>query len=328
MSEPFSFTALQIFAELAATGSFSETARRLGLSQSAVSQTLHRLEAQLGVRLMDRAVRPAVATLQGRDFLAAASQLLEAKKKFNRAVDDMHADKPLSLRFGITEVAQGYAGVDIEAALIGLVNHFKAVSGLIPRMHELFNQDELDVVVAPDIQEDNRLLAFELLTENYLIICPKGMGPRVDEVPMETLKTFLTGPFVSYGCRSLDWRKSQRMLRILGVECNGTLTLENTSAVVEAVVNGIGWTIVPPMNLWSVRDRLDAVTVHGMDVLSAEKTLYCAARSLRYRYLAQRASEVFLTRFKEQYLTEITRHKTCLSKYLKAADSWEFGSLA
>jgi DNA-binding transcriptional LysR family regulator len=48
---------LIVFAKVAETNSFSEAARRLGIPVSTVSRRVAELEAQLGVRLLDRSTR-------------------------------------------------------------------------------------------------------------------------------------------------------------------------------------------------------------------------------------------------------------------------------
>ena len=53
-SLPFDFRSLEIFLAVAETGSFTEAGRRLGLTQSAVSQAVGHLERQFEVVLIDR----------------------------------------------------------------------------------------------------------------------------------------------------------------------------------------------------------------------------------------------------------------------------------
>ena len=59
------------------TGSFTDAAIELGLSQAAVSRTLMSLEAVLGVRLLHRTSRTVTPTTAGVQVLARARQLCE-----------------------------------------------------------------------------------------------------------------------------------------------------------------------------------------------------------------------------------------------------------
>ena len=58
----FEFRALQVFVTTAEQGGMTKAAKVLGLTQSAVSQTIAALEEAVGKQLFDRAVRPIVTS--------------------------------------------------------------------------------------------------------------------------------------------------------------------------------------------------------------------------------------------------------------------------
>ena len=63
MPQPLDSRQLRAFSILARTGSFTETARELHLSQSAVSHSMKALEGEVGCRLLDN-VRKKAALVQ------------------------------------------------------------------------------------------------------------------------------------------------------------------------------------------------------------------------------------------------------------------------
>lgn len=67
---------LGFFVLLARRGSFVETAREIGVTASAVSRRLARLENRLGVRLMNRTTRRVSLTGEGEVYLGKAARLL------------------------------------------------------------------------------------------------------------------------------------------------------------------------------------------------------------------------------------------------------------
>jgi DNA-binding transcriptional LysR family regulator len=77
---------LTTFREVALRRSFSEAATILGYTQPAVSQHVSRLEAALGVRLLERDARGVHPTAAGELLLARAAVLLDAAR---RAEDDV-----------------------------------------------------------------------------------------------------------------------------------------------------------------------------------------------------------------------------------------------
>lgn len=67
---------LEVFAAVAAQGSFSAAGRMLGLTPSAVSRFVDRIEQRLGVRLLLRTTRSLTLTPEGATYLAAARRIL------------------------------------------------------------------------------------------------------------------------------------------------------------------------------------------------------------------------------------------------------------
>lgn len=65
------------FIYAAQTGSFSQTAKKLGLTRSAVGKRIARLEESLKVRLMQRTTRSLTLTDEGKVFLSHSEQILE-----------------------------------------------------------------------------------------------------------------------------------------------------------------------------------------------------------------------------------------------------------
>lgn len=68
--------ALQVFVKAVELGGFSAAARALGLTPSAVSKTISRLEDRLGVRLLNRTTRSLVPTPEGAAYAERARSIL------------------------------------------------------------------------------------------------------------------------------------------------------------------------------------------------------------------------------------------------------------
>ena len=80
---------LQAFARIAELGTFQKAANALFLSQSALSRRISKLEADLGVRLLDRTTRRVRLTAVGRDFLPQARRLIEELETSIAGLRDM-----------------------------------------------------------------------------------------------------------------------------------------------------------------------------------------------------------------------------------------------
>ncbi|MGD1880431.1 MAG: LysR family transcriptional regulator [Kiloniellaceae bacterium] len=79
---------MAVFVQVVELGGFSHAARQLGLSQSAVSKLISRLEARLGARLFNRSTRRLDLTAEGCAFYERATAILsdieEAERQAGR----------------------------------------------------------------------------------------------------------------------------------------------------------------------------------------------------------------------------------------------------
>ena len=68
---------LRVFVAVAQHGSFSQAGQSIGLSQSAVSHSIKELEAEMGIRLLDRTTREVMLTEAGQQLATRLERLLE-----------------------------------------------------------------------------------------------------------------------------------------------------------------------------------------------------------------------------------------------------------
>jgi DNA-binding transcriptional LysR family regulator len=92
---------LRAFAAVADDSSFSAAARRLHVSQSALSQTIRPLERQLGVRLLERHSSGVTVSGAGEVLLREAGSLLAQHDRVLAAVSGQDAAGPATLRVGV-----------------------------------------------------------------------------------------------------------------------------------------------------------------------------------------------------------------------------------
>jgi DNA-binding transcriptional LysR family regulator len=95
---------LRAFAEVVEAGSFTDAARRLNLTQSAVSMLVRDLEAQLGVTLFNREQRPVTATEAGRQILPVAARMIDDQRQLMDGVEDLRALRSGSLRLAVPQI--------------------------------------------------------------------------------------------------------------------------------------------------------------------------------------------------------------------------------
>ncbi|EJJ27192.1 LysR family transcriptional regulator [Rhizobium sp. CF142] len=102
------YAELRAFAAVAEHGNFARAAARLGISASALSQTIRTLEERMGIRLLNRTTRSVAPSEAGQRLL---SRLLPALADLDQAVADVSAlrDTPAGLlRINAPRVAIGH----------------------------------------------------------------------------------------------------------------------------------------------------------------------------------------------------------------------------
>lgn len=107
---------IRLFVEVARCRSFSKAASMFGISQSAASQRIGQLERRLGVKLMDRSVRPFELTQAGELYLVGATDALSRFDQMEREVSSLAMDGDRIE--GSVKVAAIYsAGIDLLSQL-------------------------------------------------------------------------------------------------------------------------------------------------------------------------------------------------------------------
>lgn len=99
----------------AESGSVSKAAVSLGISQSAVTESIRALEAQTGATFFERHARGVDLTYQGHQFLRHARLIMAAVDDARRAMDERPEAVSGVLNLGVTSLVAGYYLADLLA---------------------------------------------------------------------------------------------------------------------------------------------------------------------------------------------------------------------
>lgn len=147
-------------------------------------------------------------------------------------------------------------------------------TGLIPQILENFENGLLDIAVAPDISDRPGRIRHLILEESYFVLCNKKFSEELRSFEKDAFRG-VELPFISYRSNSADRRKAQSFLRRIGLNSTVSYELENTRSVIRAVENGLGWTILPPLNIL-LGDDTCLLSVRKIDDPSLKKRLFIA----------------------------------------------------
>lgn len=126
---------IPVFVAVAEEGGFRAAGKRLGVTGSAVSHALRRLEERLGITLVQRTTRSVSLTEAGERFYAAVRPLLEDLKAAVTEIGEMAAEPRGLLRLHVSTAAEGFLAEPVLADFLAAHPHVRldlAVSGAIP----------------------------------------------------------------------------------------------------------------------------------------------------------------------------------------------------
>jgi DNA-binding transcriptional LysR family regulator len=224
------------------TGGFTAAARRLHLSQSAVSTQVQELEERLGVRLVERLGKKAYATAAGREVIARAQRIADE-------TDDIVA---ATRRFRDGWVGRVQVGTGLTALMYLLPPVLKKIRAEHPGIELLVRnimtraivdavlQNTIDLGVVTLPIEESYLRVTPLHEERLVAILPQSMR----NCPREITPDFAAGqplilePGAIQGL-VLDW------LSASAVAPRPAMVIGTVEAIKTLVAAGLGISIVP-----------------------------------------------------------------------------------
>ncbi|MDQ8731873.1 LysR family transcriptional regulator [Bradyrhizobium sp. LHD-71] len=102
------FNALAVFALVAEERSFRAAADRMGITRSAVSQTIRRLEETLGIALLQRTTRSVSLTEAGERLLAEVAPAIADMRAAIEATDNLRGRPRGQLRLAVSSIAERF----------------------------------------------------------------------------------------------------------------------------------------------------------------------------------------------------------------------------
>jgi DNA-binding transcriptional LysR family regulator len=244
-------TALRVFARAAHTGSFSRTARELGLSQPSVSRILASLERELGSALLVRTTRAVTLTTAGADYLARIEPILAALAEADHATRSTGELRgvlrvALSSSFGVREVIPRLpAFLDQHPAL-------RIDLGINDTRQDLI-ADGVDVALRFGVLADSNAVARRLAQAPRVAIASPGYLARVG-IPKMPADLAAHAVIIGPGGVNPDAWAFTKDGRTTSIRVDGRITSAANEAAVAAAVAGLGITVT---SVWGCRAELE-----------------------------------------------------------------------
>lgn len=237
---------LQTLLAVAETKSFSAAARRLNLTQPAVSVQIRELERRFGVKLIERLGKQAHATPPGRNLIDAARRILSECDKATEMMRQYRDGWVGRARIGTTNTALMYLlppilrrlslehpGIELHVTNLPTRDSVEAI---------LRNSIDLAVVTLP--VDQSQLTITPLRTDRMVAIFPLGL---------RNIPEFVTPQFVLSQSVLMEHTRAavhdlvMNWLSGHGGEPRVPMHLGTIEAVKSAVASNLGMSIIPQM---------------------------------------------------------------------------------
>ncbi len=241
---------LRIFVEVANAGGFSAAARKLGLTQPAVSSHIRSLEKEFGSTLIDRSTGRSRLTDAGISFLRHARKMLDMEERMRRDMEGWRAEVAGPLKVAASNIPGEYIMPSVLARL-------RARHPLVEPRLEIADSSavlqrvrggEVDLGCVGWREEDARLRYGVLCEDRLAFIAPPGhpLAERREVEPADLAGAQLLLREEGSGTRA-------HMLAILSglgleVEPGAAMVLGSTMAVIQSVAAGEGLSVV---SMWA-----------------------------------------------------------------------------
>ncbi len=246
MSAPLDSRQVRAFCALARTGSFTQAARELHLTQSGISHSMKALEADIGCRLLDKLGKKIVLTQAGEQLLHHAKKILQEMKTARETLGHLGKWGRGRLRLGASTTAcQHIIPPVLREFKESFPEHAITIEpGDTPELLASLLNQRIDLALSLAASHEPQLEFHPLFTDELHFIVaalhPWAKAGRVErpEIPRQN--------YILYNKHSITFRLIEDYFRREQMVLNTVIELGSMEATKELVKLGIGASILAP----------------------------------------------------------------------------------
>ncbi|CAG9187342.1 LysR family transcriptional regulator [Cupriavidus pinatubonensis] len=231
---------LRTFIAVARHGTFAGAGARIGLTQSAVSAQILRLEEEVGFPLFDRTGRSARLNAAGRDTLALAEELVALYERIGHQGPDAQGGM---VRIGAIASAQVTFLPDAIASFRAELPacRVRMVPGVSLSLLGQVDAGDIDiaVLIRPPYALPAELDWRPLLREPFELLVPAAMAG------LHWREAIESAPFIRYDRGSFGGRLVDQFLRQQRVVVQEAIELDELEGIAQLVARGLGVGLSP-----------------------------------------------------------------------------------
>lgn len=233
---------MQAFISVVESGSFSESARRLGVSQSSVSRQINTLESQLGVRLLHRTTRRLSLTEAGQLYYEKSRLIQRAVVEANQAMSSFKESAA-----GLLRISAPHTWTEMKIAphlgeFLRLYPDIKLDLRCNDQIQDMV-EDRLDLVIRVGRAKDSSFIAVPF-AKVKMVLCasPSYLECYGQPKTILDLNNHNVIQFDKYDKYIFSQGNEQEVINI-----KGSLTVNSVDTMIQTVVQGVGISVLPDL---------------------------------------------------------------------------------
>ena len=264
---------IRIFYLVCTCRSFTEAARRLNITQSAVSQCIASLEKELGFELFDRTSRPLGLT---QEALILKEKLFEQIGELSVVLDTIRSDNfiQMSIKIGVVESVAHCVAPDLIQACMKKGRHIELRTGTSRYLYQSLLKDKVDCIIATGDMFDAQNLEREFLySEPHVVMIPRAYAQKHKTWTWNNLS--LCGiPMIQYAKNTGSRQIGERVLRQANLKLPQRFSVDNNQIVFDLVADGMGWCLTQSVTALMSANVADKVTLMPAPEPSQSRRVY------------------------------------------------------
>jgi DNA-binding transcriptional LysR family regulator len=254
MSPPLDSRQMRAFCVLVRTGSYTQAARELHLTQSAVSRSMKALEADAGCRLLHKLGKKIVLTQAGEQLHHHATKILLEMENARQSLNHLGKWGRGRLRLGVSTTACQHI---LPPVLRELKESFTEHAILIepgdtPELVTSLLRHKIDLALTLEVEREPQLEFRPLFTdEMHFLVGALHPWAQAGDVERESIPR---QNYILYQKKSLTFRLIEDYFQREDMVLNTVIELGTMEAIKELVKLGLGVSILAP---WIARKEIE-----------------------------------------------------------------------
>jgi DNA-binding transcriptional LysR family regulator len=269
LSGAITFEQLNVFQMAAKIGSFTETAERLYLTRSAVSQRIKRLESAAATPLFSRRARGLQLTPAGVRFLEFSSATLEQFSQVWADIDELTSKsgmERLSIASGtaimhyimprlLTPFHHDYPGISVTLTM-----------AVVSTIEQLVSLGKVDLGIRQEPVSSPDLEKVLLMKGEMVLIAPKSLQDTIDALFVKTHSRVKSLPMI-LSSRSTSlwwWQLLEQWAGQRGITLKVVMEIDDLETIKQSVLYGLGCAVIPLFGLHGGDIGTELIVVHDI----------------------------------------------------------------